>query len=397
LDAREIQKPPCCTRHQGEQRGAWRQPRTDRDGGAVRFLGRDLVLVVTFMSACVEPTRARVVELETRVLGLGITLTGTTLRALDVVGLAAGAVKLGFGFDFFLVSDGAGKLQAKNPLPPARAGLPAAVGIKRPLFANLMTEAAEAKGASIRYGLTVEAIDQNDAAVSVRFTDGSSGHYDLVVGADGVFSSIRKRVFGEAYEPIYVGQGVYRFMTERHPSIDQLHVFVGPKLKAGFIPLSDDSMYLFTTMSYPPHTRIDESKTHIILKEALKDFTAPIVVEVRERMRSPEKVIWRPFENTLVPSPWYRGRVILIGDAAHTLTPHLTAGGGMAIEDAETLGQARSVPDALQSFMERRFERVRAACDISLEICKLEQAPEPDVAKIYSLTGQGYALLGKNF
>src|SRR6202040_2940135 len=65
------------------------------------------------------------VELETRVLGVGITLTGTTLRALDVVGLADGAAKQGFGFDFFLVSDGAGKLQAKNPLPPARPGLPA--------------------------------------------------------------------------------------------------------------------------------------------------------------------------------------------------------------------------------------------------------------------------------
>ncbi len=342
-----------------------------------------------------------VVELETRVLGLGITLTGTTLRALDMVGLAAESVEKGFGFDFFLVSDGAGNLQAKNPLPPAGAGLPAAVGIKRPLFADIMTKAAEAKGASIRYGLTVDAIDQDDADVAVRFTDGSGGRYDLVVGADGVFSSIRKRVFGEAYEPTYVGQGVYRFMTERHPSIDQIHVFVGPKLKAGFIPLSDDSMYLFTTMSYPPHTRIDESKTHLILKEALKDFTAPIVVEVRERMRSPEKVIWRPFENTLVPSPWYRGRVVLIGDAAHTMTPHLTAGGGMAIEDAvilaEALAQDLTVSATLDNFMTRRFERVRAACDISLEICKLEQAAEPDVAKIYSLTGQGYALLGKSF
>jgi 2-polyprenyl-6-methoxyphenol hydroxylase-like FAD-dependent oxidoreductase len=342
-----------------------------------------------------------VVEIEARVLGLGITLTGTTMRALDVVGLAEEAVRQGFGFDFFLVSDGAGELQAKSPLPPARSGLPAAVGISRPLFAKLMTEAADAKGASIRYGLTVEAISQNDIVVSVRFTDGSSGHYDLVVGADGVFSSIRKCIFGEDYKPIYVGQGVYRFMTERHSSIDQLHVFVGPKFKAGFIPLSDDSMYLFTTMSYPPHTRIDESQTHVILKAALKDFTAPIVVDVRERMFSPEKVVWRPFENTLVSSPWYRGRIILIGDAAHTMTPHLTAGGGMAIEDAivlaETLAQNGSVSDALRSFMERRFERVRAACQISLEICKLEQAPEPDVAKIYSLTGQGYALLGKDF
>jgi 2-polyprenyl-6-methoxyphenol hydroxylase-like FAD-dependent oxidoreductase len=264
-----------------------------------------------------------------------------------------------------------------------------------------MTPTAERNGATIRSGLTVADLHDDGAGVQVRFTDGTSGRYDLVAGADGVFSSIRKRVFGDAHEPAYVGQGVYRFMTERDPAIDQIHVFVGPKLKAGFIPLSNDSMYLFTTMSYPPHTRIDESKTHLILKEALKDFTAPIVVEVRERMRSPDKVIWRPFENTLVPSPWYRGRVVLIGDAAHTMTPHLTAGGGMAIEDAvilaEVLSAVGDLRGRLDEFMQRRFERVRTACDISLQICKLEQAAEPDVGQIYALTGKGYALLGESF
>ena len=159
--------------------------------------------------------------------------------------------------------------------------------MQRPVFADFMTKAAEAEGASIRSGLTVADLREDASSVDVTFTDGTSGRYDLVVGADGVFSSIRKRAFGDAYEPAYVGQGVYRFMTERDPSIDQIHVFVGPKLKAGFIPLSNDSMYLFTTMNYPPQTRIDVSKTHLILKEALKDFTAPLVVEVRERMRSP--------------------------------------------------------------------------------------------------------------
>lgn len=342
-----------------------------------------------------------VVEIEARVIGVGITLTGSTLRALDVVGLAAGCVERGFGFNFFKVSDGGGKLQATNPLPPSVPGLPAAVGMQRPVFADFMTDTATAKGASIHQGLTVAEMDEDDLGVNVRLTDGSSGRYDLVVGADGVFSSIRRRVLGDAYEPEYVGQGVYRFMTERDPSIDQIHVFVGPKLKAGFIPLSNDAMYLFTTMSYPHNTRIDQSKTHVILKEALKDFTSPIVVEVRERMRSAEKVIWRPFENTLVPSPWYRGRVVLIGDAAHTMTPHLTAGGGMAIEDAvilaEVLSQDGPLPARLDEFMQRRFERVRTACDISLAICKLEQAPEPDVGQIYALTGKGYALLGESF
>ena len=83
------------------------------------------------------------------------------------------------------------------------------------------------------------------------------------------------------------------------------------------------------------------------------------------------------------------------------MTPHLTAGGGMAIEDAvilaDALAQDGPLPAALDEFMQRRFERVRTACDISLAICKLEQAPEPDVAKSTRLTGQGYALLGENF
>jgi 2-polyprenyl-6-methoxyphenol hydroxylase-like FAD-dependent oxidoreductase len=344
---------------------------------------------------------ADVVEIEARVIGVGITLTGTTLRALDMLGLAANCVERGFGFDYFKVADDAGNIQATNPLPPFRSGFPAAIGMQRPVFADFMAKAATAKGASIRERITVESLRQDADGVDVRLTDGSSDRYDLVVGADGVFSSIRKQMFGDAYEPAYVGQGVFRFMTERDPSIDQLCVFVGPKLKAGFIPLSKEWMYLFTTLSFTSNPRIDESRSHLIFKDVLKDFTAPIVKEVRERMRSPEGVVWRPFENTLVPNPWHKGRVVLIGDAAHTMTPHLTAGGGMAIEDAvilaESLAQSATVATALDGFMQRRFERVRAACEISLEICKLEQAPEPDVAKIYSLTGEGYALLGRNF
>ena len=103
---------------------------------------------------------ADVVEIEARVIGVGITLTGSTLRALDVVGLAAGCVERGFGFDFFQVSDGEGKLQATNPLPPSRAGAflpPSECSVR--CFADFMTDTADAKGASIRQGLTVADID----------------------------------------------------------------------------------------------------------------------------------------------------------------------------------------------------------------------------------------------
>src|SRR4029078_11285024 len=96
---------------------------------------------------------ADVVEIEARVVGVGITLTGSTLRALDRVGLAAGCAERGFGFNFLWVSEGEGNRQATNPLPPSLPGLPAALGVQRPVFADFMTKAAEATGASIRSGL----------------------------------------------------------------------------------------------------------------------------------------------------------------------------------------------------------------------------------------------------
>ena len=77
-------------------------------------------------------------------------------------------------------------------------------------------------------------------------------------------------------------------------------------------------------------------------------------------------------------------------NAAHQTAPIIDAA-------AEALAQDGPLPGRLDEFMQRRFERVRTACDISLAICKLEQAPEPDVGQIYALTGKGYALLGENF
>ena len=91
---------------------------------------------------------ADVVEIEARVIGVGITLTGSTLRALDTLGLAAGCVERGFGFDYFKVGDGAGNIQATNPLPPSRPDFPAAIGMQRPVFADFMAKTAAAKGAS---------------------------------------------------------------------------------------------------------------------------------------------------------------------------------------------------------------------------------------------------------
>ena len=100
-------------------------------------------------------------------------------------------------------------------------------------------------------------------------------------------------------------------------------------------------------------------------------------MESLEQVTDPSQVIFRPLEVTLVPAPWHRGRVVLLGDAAHAPTPQMTSGGGMAIEDAVVLAEcligADSVEEALMTYSQRRFERCKTIWDASLQLCRYEQ------------------------
>jgi 2-polyprenyl-6-methoxyphenol hydroxylase-like FAD-dependent oxidoreductase len=99
---------------------------------------------------------------------------------------------------------------------------------------------------------------------------------------------------------------------------------------------------------------------------------------VRESIVDPAQINYRPLEWLLLPKPWYNGRVVLIGDAAHATTPHMASGAGIAAEDglvlAEELQRHESVTDALHAFMERRFERARLVVENSVMIGDMEMA-----------------------
>jgi len=93
--------------------------------------------------------------------------------------------------------------------------------------------------------------------------------------------------------------------------------------------------------------------------------------------REHSRVLYRPFWKLLVPAPWYSGRVLLIGDAAHATTPHLASGAGIGVEDAvviaQELSKASSINDALNRFMDRRFERCRVVVENSVRLGDLER------------------------
>jgi len=87
---------------------------------------------------------------------------------------------------------------------------------------------------------------------------------------------------------------------------------------------------------------------------------------------------YRPLEAVLLPDPWFRGRVILIGDAVHATTPHLASGAGMAIEDglvlAEELARDSDIDAALPRFMRRRYERGKLVVENSLRLGEIEMS-----------------------
>jgi FAD binding domain len=102
-------------------------------------------------------------------------------------------------------------------------------------------------------------------------------------------------------------------------------------------------------------------------------FGGEVMAYVRDHVTDPRRIDYRPMNAFLLPAPWYRGRVLVIGEAAHTTTPHLATGGGIAIEDAvvlaELLATGLTVPELLGQFMTRRFARCRP--------CRRRCSPSP--------------------
>ena len=317
-----------------------------------------------------------VVELNPKwdVYGVGIIQPGNAIRALDQLGLGERAIEEGFAIQGSRFRDGEGNVLGAVPAPPLLGDrFPGMNGITRPRLHRIFQDAVRESGAEVTLGVTVEALEQDDYGVDVTLTDGSSGRYDLVIGADGINSLVRGRVFGDAPEPEYTGQVVWRHNFPKPPEQDTLDTFVGVRGKAGLVPLAPDLMYMFVIERWPsddldvPGDRLAET-----LRERLAGYGG-VIGELRETQITAEsEIVYRPVYSLLVPSPWFRGRVVLVGDAAHATSPHVGQGAAMAIEDAVVLTEEITSSDdlggALERFMERRFDRCKRIWEISRQL-----------------------------
>ena len=314
-----------------------------------------------------------------RSYGAGISLGGATLRAFRRLGildtfLAQGAAS--DGVDIFIPT---GQKVATLPTPRiAGPDVPGGAGIMRPVLGRILAKATRAAGASVRLGCTFTHIAQDEAGVDVAFSDGSSGRYDLVIGADGLYSAVRAALFPDAPKPRYSGQGVWRAVLPRPAEVAGTMMWLGPRIKTGLNPVSRDEMYLFVTEDRPDNTHIAPVDFLPMLKALLAPFPAPLMQQVAQQLGEDSQIVYRPLESLLVPRPWYRGRVVLVGDTVHATTPHMASGACIGIEDAivlaEEVAKEGPVAAALARYQERRWERCRMVVQNSGRLGEIEIA-----------------------
>ncbi|TWO72913.1 hypothetical protein FN976_01325 [Caenimonas sedimenti] len=309
--------------------------------------------------------------------GAGISLGGATFRAFRELGVLDRFLAAGFAGDGVDIFTPQGHPITTLPTPRiAGPDVPGGGAIMRPVLAAIMAEATRAAGVKVSLGTTFEAMQQDAEGVEVTFTDGRRQRYDLVVGADGIHSKTRQSFFADAPKPRYMGQAVWRAVLPRPPEVRNAQMWVGPRIKTGVNPVSQEQMYLFVTEDRAANERIPSERFAALLRDLLAPFSAPLMQQVREQLGEGSQIVYRPLEGLLMPQPWHRGRILLIGDAVHATTPHLASGACIGIEDglvlAQEVGRATTVDEALVAFGARRWERCRMVVENSARLCEIE-------------------------
>lgn len=314
---------------------------------------------------------------EATALGSGIGLHGNGLRVLKTLGVLDMCLERGYRFDTVAIRAADTHATVLAELDDFRTGgpdLPTALGMYRPDLARILVSAAQAAGAVLCFGTTVEAMEQDGRGVDVRFSDRSSGRYDVVIGADGVRSRTR-RLLGVTAQTTPVGLGVWRVFAARPADVTRAELYYGGRCStAGYTPTSHDTLYAYLYEPVHDRSALSPAEQLDLVRDLAGSYHGPWDA-VRAGMVDPNKIHYAVLESHLLDVPWSRGRVVLIGDAAHVVPPTLVQGAAMALEDAAVLAELllgrEAVDDELwAAFTARRYDRVRAIVDWSLQLCR---------------------------
>ena len=311
-------------------------------------------------------------------VGAAISLWSNGVKCLNYLGLTDQVAQLGGQMDNLAYVDGlTGDVMTQFSLYP----LIEEVGqrpypVSRAELQNMLMD--EFGHADIHLGKKMVALNDDGQQVTVSFADGSEIQTDLLVGADGTHSMTRAYVLGENVPRRYAGyvnwNGLVEVSEDLAPA-DQWTTFVGEGKRASLMPVANNRFYFFFDVPLPVGLENERSQYKTLLKEYFKDWCPQVqkLIEAIDEQRTNRVEIHdiEPFAD------FYKGNVVIVGDAAHSTTPDIGQGGCQAMEDAIYLARALQIntlglQDSLRRYQNKRNERAnelvlraRKRCDVT--------------------------------
>ncbi len=226
---------------------------------------------------------------------------------------------------------------------------------------------------SVRFSVAVRNIDLRPDRVRLETEHHGVFEADVLVGADGIHSQVRRHAFGEI-EPLYMGYRSHRMVVDNAAGVRNFTEFLGHGQRIGLVPVSEKRLYVWTTFN-SPRERPPVLDSADAFRAMFAQFTDERIKRIFSQLRSPDEIITTEVEEIRLDR-WAQGRSVLLGDAVHAMTPNIGQGAGMAMEDAAVLAaemeavRARGLglAQGLENYVARRKSRVETVMRVSREV-----------------------------
>lgn len=317
--------------------------------------------------------------------GAALFLPGNAIRALGELGLAQPALDWSHPILYQRFCDQRGRqynvVDAEDfwrEEGPCRS-------IKRSMLWDLLRSSVAHE--DIEYRQVVD-VRSNGEGCRVYYADGEFGRYDLVIGADGVSSTVRDIAFPEVPPPAYVGNVCWRYLVPNSCGLKDWMVMLAADRSLLGIPVSNSELYVYADLTVD-QANIEYYSAASPLETLFRDVAGPLLPALT--MSADANVYFSELVR-LQMTMSYRDRIVLIGDAAHASPPSMAQGAGMALEDAIVLAQELTVdgdiPKALARFEARRKPRVEWVHRQGSARDKMRRLPGPVRSALLRFAGQ---------